>query len=174
MVYKLNAFLPKDIAISDIVKVKDEAHARFDALSRTYIYRISLQKDPFNFEKAYHFKLPLDVAKLNEASKILFNYKNFKCFSRSNTDVKTYNCEIKHAQWAVASNELVFEIKADRFLRNMVRAIVGTFIEIGQGKLQLEQLHDIIVSEDRSEAGASAPAHGLYLKQIEYPKELFI
>ncbi len=174
LIYKLNAFLPKDIAVINIHKVNNEAHARFDAVSRSYIYRITTQKDPFSYENAFYLKQPIDVNKLNEASKILFDYKNFKCFSRSNTDVKTYYCDINHAAWSVTSNELKFEITADRFLRNMVRAIVGTFIEIGIGKMPVEQLHKIIASENRSEAGPSAPAHGLYLKKIEYPKNIFI
>ena len=173
LIYKLNAFLPKDIVVYNLLAVKNEAHARFDAVSRTYIYRISTKKNPFTVNQAYSFKQDLDVDKMNEAAKILFNYKNFKCFSRSNTDVKTYNCEIKDAKWTAENDEIVFEITADRFLRNMVRAIVGTFIEIGQGKMEVDKLHHIINSEDRSEAGASAPAHGLYLKNIEYPKDIF-
>jgi tRNA pseudouridine38-40 synthase len=170
--YKLNSLLPKDIAIQDIFKVNDEAHARFDAISRTYIYQISLVKNVFTFNDTYYFKQKLDVNKMNEATKILFEYKDFKCFSKSNTDVKTYNCDIMSAKWIIENDELVFTIKADRFLRNMVRAIVGTMINIGIGKTSIVQFHDIIKSKDRSQAGASVPGHALYLTKIEYPKAI--
>jgi tRNA pseudouridine38-40 synthase len=170
--YNLNSFLPKDIAIHNIYKVNDDAHARFDAISRTYIYRISLVKNVFTFNDTYYFKQKLDINKMNEATKILFEHKNFKCFSKSNTDVKTYNCNIMKAEWVIENDELVFTIKADRFLRNMVRAIVGTMIEIGTGKMKVEQLHDVIKSKDRSQAGASVPGHALYLSKIEYPKHI--
>ena len=172
--YKLNSFLPKTIAIHNIFKVKLEAHARFDALSRKYIYKISRTKDVFNFENSFYFKNNLDIHLMNEACKVLFDYNDFKCFSRSNADVKTYNCNIMEAQWYEKINEMHFEIKADRFLRNMVRAIVGTMLEIGTKKLKVEDLHRIIKSKDRSEAGASAPAHGLYLSNIEYPKNILL
>jgi tRNA pseudouridine38-40 synthase len=174
LVFKLNSFLPKTIAIQSIKAVKEDAHARFDALSRSYIYRISLIKDVFNFEQSYFFKNKLNVDKMNRAAKILFEYKDFQCFSRSNTDVKTYNCKMMHAQWSVDGDELIFEISADRFLRNMVRAIVGTMLDIGVGKMKVEALHDVIQSKDRSNAGASAPAHGLYLTNIEYPNTVYL
>ena len=172
--YKLNSFLPKTIAIHNIFKVKLDAHARFDALSRQYIYKIAKAKDVFKYENSYYFKNNLDIHLMNEACKILFDYNDFKCFSRSNTDVKTYNCNIMEAKWYETNNELHFEIKADRFLRNMVRAIVGTMLEIGTKKLKVEDLHHIIISKDRSEAGASAPAHGLYLSNIKYPKNILL
>jgi tRNA pseudouridine38-40 synthase len=172
--YNLNSFLPKDIAVHNIFKVNNDAHARFDAISRTYIYRISLTKSVFVFNDTYYFKQKLDVNNMSEATKILLEYKNFKCFSRSNTDVKTYNCDIMTAAWVIENDELVFTIKADRFLRNMVRAIVGTMIEIGTGKMKVEQLHAVIKSKDRSQAGASVPGHALYLSKIEYPKHIKI
>lgn len=174
LVFKLNSFLPKSIAIQSIKAVNEDAHARFDALSRSYIYRISLVKDVFNFEQSYFFKNKLNVDEMNRAAKILFEYKDFQCFSRSNTDVKTYNCKMMHAQWSVDGDELIFEISADRFLRNMVRAIVGTMLDIGVGKMKVETLHDVIQSKDRSNAGASAPAHGLYLTHIEYPNTVYL
>lgn len=174
LVFKLNSFLPKDIAIHDIFKVKVDAHARFNALSRTYLYRITLQKNVFNFDNAYYVKQDLDVEKMKEASKILFQYKDFQCFSKVNTDVKTYHCDIMKAEWFFENNELHFVIKADRFLRNMVRAIVGTMVQIGLGKLQVEDLHTIIKSKNRSEAGFSVPAHALYLTKIEYPNDIKI
>ena len=170
LVYKLNSFLPKDIAVIDVFKVKPEAHARFDALSRTYNYRIATSKNVFDYDFAYEVQLPLDVDAMNEACNILFQYNDFQCFSKSNTDVKTYNCDIKEAFWTLNSDQLVFTINADRFLRNMVRAIVGTMINIGLGKLKPIDLNKIIISKDRSEAGFSVPAHGLYLVKIEYPE----
>ena len=169
IMFKLNCYLPKDIAIQSIFKVNDKAHARFNAISRTYNYRISTKKNVFASDFAYHVFFDLDVVKMNEACKILFQYKDFQCFSKSNTDVKTYYCIIKEAFWKVENNELIFTITADRFLRNMVRAIVGTMIEIGLGKLEVNQMHDIIKSKDRSEAGFSVPANGLFLTKIVYP-----
>jgi len=172
LVYKLNSFLPKDVAIHDLFKVTEESHARFDALSRTYLYRIALKKNVFTFDSAYYMKQYLDIDKMNEASKILLGYKDFQCFSKSRTDVKTYDCDIMKAEWVLKNDELHFVIKADRFLRNMVRAIVGTMVNIGLGKLQVEDLHTIIKSKNRSEAGYSVPAHALYLTNIEYPKKI--
>lgn len=174
LIFKLNSFLPKDISVQRIFVVKADAHARFDALSRTYNYKISLKKDVFNSDGSYYLKHQLDIDKMNEAAKILFDYRNFKCFSRSNTDVKTYHCTIMMAEWRSQNNQLIFTIKADRFLRNMVRAIVGTILDVGLGKTTIEEFHGIIKSEDRTKAGASVPAHGLYLSIIEYPKSIFI
>lgn len=169
IVFKLNCFLPKDIAIHSIFEVNPKAHARFNAISRTYDYRISTKKNVFTSDFAYHIFFPLDIEKMNEACKILFHYKDFQCFSKSNTDVKTYYCDIKEAFWKFENDELIFTITANRFLRNMVRAIVGTMVEIGLGKIEVEQLHEIIQSKDRSEAGYSVPAQGLYLMKIVYP-----
>ncbi len=174
LTYKLNSFLPKDIAIQTIYKVTDVAHARFDALSRTYHYRVSTLKNVFDYDYSYQMHLPLDVDAMNKACEILFEYKDFQCFSKSNTDVKTYNCDIMEAFWTQNDDELLFIIKANRFLRNMVRAVVGTMINIGLGKLKPEDLHQIIASKDRGKAGFSVPAHGLYLVNIEYPETIRI
>ena len=168
--YKLNSMLPKDVAISEIFQVREEAHARFDALSRSYEYHIIQEKDPFLKDFAWFLKHDLDVDKMNEAARALYDYSNFKSFSKSRTDVKTYNCRVDHAKWEVEDNKLVFHITADRFLRNMVRAVVGTLIEIGQNKYPVSHIHKVIKSEDRGEAGTSVPAHGLYLTRIEYPE----
>ncbi|QCE41998.1 tRNA pseudouridine(38-40) synthase TruA [Psychroserpens sp. NJDZ02] len=167
--YKLNSFLPVDIAIQSIFKVKEDSHARFHATSRAYLYRVALQKSPFNVEQSYFLKHALDIEKMNEATKILFEYKDFQCFSKTHTDVKTYNCDIMKAEWQLVDNELHFTIKADRFLRNMVRAIVGTLINIGVGKIEVADLHTIIKSKNRSNAGFSVPAQGLYLTEVAYP-----
>lgn len=174
LVYRLNRFLPADIAIQEIFPVTPDAHARFSALSRTYKYFISTIKDPFATSTSYEFTLPLDVELMNVAAKILFDYKDFTSFSRLHTDVKTNNCKILEAEWVKNENQLIFTIKADRFLRNMVRAIVGTLMEVGKGKISLEEFREIIEIKDRGEAGTSVPAHGLFLVDIEYPKEIFL
>ncbi|AXT62977.1 tRNA pseudouridine(38-40) synthase TruA [Aquimarina sp. AD10] len=171
--YKLNSVLPSEIAIRCVRSVKENAHARFDALSRSYEYFVTLEKDPFEIKRSYYIKKPLDLDLMNEAAKLLLNYTNFKCFSKSKTDVKTYNCTITNAIWEKDKDQLVFKISANRFLRNMVRAIVGTLIEIGEHKLTKEDLIRIIKSEDRGQAGYSVPAHGLYLTKVDYPKTIY-
>ncbi|OIQ29557.1 MAG: tRNA pseudouridine(38-40) synthase TruA [Bacteroidetes bacterium MedPE-SWsnd-G2] len=172
LTFKLNSFLPIDIAVHEIFEVNQDAHARFDAVSRSYKYRVATQKSPFNYDFAYYLKQPLDIDKMNEACLLLFNYIDFQCFSKSNTDVKTYNCKLTKAIWTKEENELVFTISADRFLRNMVRAIVGTMINIGLGKIEVSQLNSIIESKDRNKAGYSVPAKGLYLTEVVYPEHL--
>lgn len=174
LVFKLNSFLPKDIAIHDVFKVKDDAHTRFDAMSRTYLYRVTLKKNVFSVDDVLYVKQNLDFDKMKAAAKILFQYKDFQCFSKSNTDVKTYFCDIMKAEWVLVGDELQFTIQANRFLRNMVRAIVGTMINIGLGKIEVNDLHAIIKSKNRSEAGFSVPAHALYLTEVEYPKTIKI
>lgn len=171
IVYKLNSFLPHDIAVQKVWKVSDDLHARFSATSRTYRYFISTEKNVFGHETSFKYLKPLDVAKMNEAAKTLFDYEDFTSFSRLHTDVKTNNCKIMQAEWTMEEKQLVFVVKADRFLRNMVRAIVGTLLEVGKGKLTVEQFREIIEMKDRGAAGASAPAQGLFLVDIEYPEE---
>jgi tRNA pseudouridine38-40 synthase len=172
-VYKLNGFLPHDIAVQKLWKVKSSAHARFDALSRTYKYFVSVVKDPFATETSYTVTQKTDMAKMNEAAGVLFDYNDFTSFSRLHSDVKTKNCKIYQAGWQQEGTQLVFTIKADRFLRNMVRAIVGTLLEVGKGKLTVDDFRKIIEAKDRGAAGASAPAAGLFLVGIEYPEEIF-
>lgn len=168
LVHKLNSFLPKDIAVFDVFKVSDEAHARFDATKRTYEYHIHTRKDAFENDGSFQFHLPLDIEKMNEACEILLKHTDFECFSKVNTDVNTFNCKIFEANWKQNGTKIVFTISADRFLRNMVRAIVGTMINIGTGKIKVSDLEKIIESKDRSQAGFSVPAHGLYLTKVEY------
>ena len=178
LIQKLNSFLPNDIAVNALIKVTDEAHARFDATKRTYQYHIHTAKDVFEKEGSYFFQTPLDIKKMNAACKILFKHSDFECFSKVNTDVKTFNCVIFEANWKLIKtkksmgnkgvNKLVFTISADRFLRNMVRAIVGTMLNIGAGKINIEDFERIIESKDRSQAGFSVPAHALYLTKIDY------
>jgi tRNA pseudouridine38-40 synthase len=167
--HKLNSFLPKDIAILNIHKVHDEAHARFDAKKRTYEYHIHTKKDAFESDDSWYYQNDLNLDKMNEACKILFNYIDFECFSKVHTDVNTFNCKIFEANWTKNDNRLVFTISADRFLRNMVRAIVGTMVNIGLEKVSLQDFIQIIESKDRKKAGFSVPAHGLYLTKVEYP-----
>lgn len=174
LVFRLNSLLPKDIAVLDLFQVKPDAHARFDALNRTYEYHIIQKKDPFAVDAAYLVKRNLNVDLMNQAAQLLLKHSNFKCFSKSSTDVKTYNCNIETAFWEQKDEKLIFNIKADRFLRNMVRAIVGTLLEVGLERMKVKEINKIIESENRSEAGASVPAHGLYLTKIEYPKNIFL
>lgn len=169
LISKLNSYLPKDIVVFDIHQVSDEAHARFDAKKRTYEYHIHSFKDAFENEQSWYLHQKLDLEKMNQASKMLFEYQDFQCFSKVHTDVTTFNCSIFEANWKQDKNRIVFTISADRFLRNMVRAIVGTLTEIGSGKKNLDDLKKIIESKDRNQAGASAPAHGLFLTKVEYP-----
>jgi tRNA pseudouridine38-40 synthase len=168
LVHKLNSFLPKDIAIFDIIKVQDDAHARFDAKSRTYKYHINTQKNVFQDQLSCYFPQKLDLYKMNEASQLLLNYTDFQCFSKVHTEVNTFNCKIEEAHWQQNGNQIIFTIKADRFLRNMVRAIVGTMINIGIEKVSLSEFISIVESKDRKKAGFSVPAKGLFLTKIEY------
>lgn len=168
MVHKLNSFLPNDIVVYNLIKVHDDAHARFDAVKRTYEYHIHTFKDAFIQDGSWLHALPLNIDKMNEACQILFRHTDFECFSKTHTDVRTFNCLIFEAHWQQKGTQLVFTISADRFLRNMVRAIVGTMINIGLEKIDLVDFEKIIESKDRGKAGFSVPAHGLYLTQIEY------
>lgn len=168
LVHKLNSYLPKGIAVYDIIPVHDEAHTRFDATKRTYEYHINTFKDPFSQEQSWYFHQPLDVDLMNEAAELLFNYTDFQCFSKVNTDVNTFDCTIFEANWQQENGKLIFTISANRFLRNMVRAIVGTLINIGLHKITLADFNAIIKSKNRDKAGFSVPAHGLYLTEIEY------
>ncbi|KQC31392.1 tRNA pseudouridine(38-40) synthase TruA [Flagellimonas eckloniae] len=173
LVFRLNAFLPEDIAVQDIENVKDDAHARFDATQRIYEYWLVQEKNPFLSDFAHFVKHPLDIEAMNKSASFLLNHSDFECFSKSNTDVKTFNCDVQHAFWEKRECKLVFTISADRFLRNMVRAVVGTLLNVGIGKMKAEEINAIIASKDRGQAGVSVPAKGLYLTKIVYPKEIF-
>ena len=170
--FRLNRFLPEAVAVNALQPVSAEAHARFDAVRRSYEYKIHMVKNPFLVNQSYYFEKPLNVNAMNEAAAFLLGRQDFKCFSRSKTDVKTYICEITEARWDQDGAQLKFSISADRFLRNMVRAIVGTLLEIGQSKQPVEYMHQVIKSKDRGKAGTSVPAHGLYLTRIEYPETI--
>ncbi len=173
LVYRLNRFLPPAIAIQRIWKVPEKAHARFSAISRTYQFFIARQKDPFATETSLLYTGHLEVEKMNEAAALLFDYTDFTSFSRLHTDVKTNYCQIHKAFWSEVPGKLVFTIKANRFLRNMVRAIVGTLVVVGRGKMTIDEFREVIERKDRSAAGPSAPARGLFLTGIEYPDSLW-
>lgn len=168
LVHKLNSYLPKDIVVFAIIPVHDEAHTRFDALKRTYEYHINTFKDVFLQDLSWYFHQDLDLDLMNQAAKLLFNHTNFQCFSKVNTDVNTFDCTIFEAHWKRENNSLIFTISANRFLRNMVRAIVGTLVNVGLHKITLADFNEIIESKNRNNAGFSVPAHGLYLTEIEY------
>lgn len=175
LVYKLNKILPPDIAVSDVRRVKDDAHARFDALSRRYNYRIVTAKSPFVRRYACRVMPGLDFEAMNRAAELLYEYKDFTSFSKLHTDVKTNNCKVTHAAWRrVGEHEWVFEIEADRFLRNMVRAIVGTLLLVGRGKMDVNGFRAVIENKARGEAGDSAPGEALFLVNVEYPNDIFL
>lgn len=173
LVYRINAFLPEDIAVQNILPVQKDAHARFNAISRSYEYWVCQEKNPFFKDTAHFVKKPLDVDLMNNAAELLLGKQDFECFSKSKTDVRTYICDVRMARWVQESDKLIFKITADRFLRNMVRAIVGTLLDVGQGKYPPGHVKAILKSKDRSEAGVSVPAKGLYLTSISYPKNIF-
>nr|WP_249665336.1 tRNA pseudouridine(38-40) synthase TruA [Mucilaginibacter sp. Bleaf8] len=165
----INALLPSDIAVKRIIPVPADAHARFDATLRSYEYHIHFQKDPFKNNYSWLLKGGLAVEAMNRAGQILMEYTDFSCFSKSNTQVKTNNCKVSRAEWVMKEDGLVFHISADRFLRNMVRAIVGTCLMVGRKEIEPDGIRQIIESKNRSNAGTSVPACGLYLTEVKYP-----
>lgn len=172
-IFRLNSFLPDDISVHSVRKALPGANARFSAVSRTYMYFISRTKDPFSQETSWFFYGNLDVEKMNQAASLLPEYHDFTSFSRLHSDNKTNICRVYGAEWNYQDDKLVFTIRADRFLRNMVRAIVGTMVELGSGKISLDDFKAIVDLKNRSEAGMSAPACGLFLAGIEYPEQIF-
>ncbi len=169
LVYRLNKILPFDISIRRIYPVKEEYHCRFEATSRKYEYHISPLKNPFQKGLYYEFNHDLNIELMNEGCQVLFQHIDFECFSKIKTDVNTFNCTIMEASWEKIENEiLVFHIKANRFLRGMVRAIVGTLLEVGSGKLSVDDFEQIILSKNRKKAGRAVPAEGLFLMEVNY------
>ena len=169
LAYKLNKLLPQDIAVQEVRQVPDDMHARFSATSRTYHYFIHTYKDPFLRDYSWQIPFKLDFEKMNEAAQVLLEYKDFTSFSKVNTDTKTNLCDIKEAYWEeVATGQWRFTITANRFLRNMVRAIVGTLVEVGRGRISIEEVRQIIETKDRCSAGESVPGKGLFLVDIKY------
>lgn len=169
LVFKLNTILPEDIAVFGIFEVRENAHARFDAVLREYTYYVNTKKNPFRTGSSYYIKKKIVVERMNEAAQLLMEHTDFKAFSKVKTEVRTYNCKIHHAAWRKDGDNLVFEISADRFLRNMVRAIVGTLIDVGTNKTSMAEMHKIIEGRNRCCAGKSVPAHALFLTKVEYP-----
>ncbi len=174
IIFRLNTYLPEDISVIDILAVNKEAHARFDARSRTYSYYISLNKNPFRNKYTWYRHGDMDVNAMNRATSYLLRYEDFTSFSKSHTQVKTNKCEIYEAGWTQKEEILVFKIRANRFLRNMVRAIVGSMVDIGTGKIPPGEIEKIIRAKNRSTAGVSAPAEGLFLERIEYDTGIFL
>ena len=168
LINSLNRLVGKDIAIYDIIKVADDAHARFDATARTYKYFVTHQKSPFLYPLSWHCPQSLDYEKMNEACEVLKRHIDFTSFSKLHTDVKTNNCRIDYAHWQREGEMMVFTITADRFLRNMVRAVVGTLVEVGRGKISVEEFEQIILKKDRCSAGTSMPPQALFLWKVDY------
>ena len=174
LIYKINQLIHKDIAVKRLIPVKEDANARFDAISRTYKYYISKVKDPFLKELCFEYHGKLDINRMNEAAEIILEYEDFTSFCKLHSDVKTMICKIYESKWAQNDEMIVYTIKADRFLRNMVRAIVGTIFDVGRNKIDIERFKQIIESKNRNLASASAPARGLYLTDIEYNNSVYL
>lgn len=174
VVYRLNRILPDDISALNLYLVQPDAHARYDAFARTYHYHITLRKNPFKRLHAWYHSRELDVEKMNEATAILLNYEDFTTFSKVKGDTKHYRCHMYEAVWEQAGEELRFTIRANRFLRGMVRLVVGTLVDVGRGKLTVEEFEQIVASQDRSRSSGAAPSEGLFLAKVAYPSELFI
>lgn len=174
LLHRLNSYLPKDIALKAILPVKEDAHARFDAIKRSYEYQITRSKDPFKVESAFFYVKSLDVPTMNAAASLLLGKQDFESFSKIKTEVNNFICDITEARWEEKNSELIFHISANRFLRGMVRAIVGTLLDIGKGKTSVEEFKSIIEAKDRQKAGSAAAPQGLFLTEVVYPKEIFI
>jgi tRNA pseudouridine38-40 synthase len=174
MLFRLNCLLPKDIAIKNVFRVKDDVSARHDACLREYEYIIIREKDPFSLDQAWVFSKDLDIEAMNKAAGILKTFEVFESFCKVKTDVPHFRCDIKHARWEESGKRLIFTISANRFLRGMVRAIVGTLIDVGLKKISPETMPDIISAQSRSAASAAAPPQGLFLKRVQYPDSVFI
>jgi tRNA pseudouridine38-40 synthase len=169
LLFKVNALLPKEIALFSIFPVADDAHARFSAIDRTYKYYISFEKDPFSYNTSWRQFESLDLDIMNQGAEILLHTSDFTSFSKLHTDVNNNVCQVTFAHWYLENNKLVFEITANRFLRNMVRAIVGTLMLLGKNKITIDQFKKIISDKNRSKAGTSVPAHALFLENVRYP-----
>jgi tRNA pseudouridine38-40 synthase len=169
LIHQLNAVLPKSVAIHTVFPVEEKSHARFSATSRTYQYRVHGKKNPFLTEWSYFFPYKPEVVQMNLFASLLKNYEDFTSFSKSNTQTNNNKCVITFAEWRIEGEEIIFEITANRFLRNMVRAIVGTLLKAGIGRINENEFTDIIESKSRTQAGFSVPAHGLYLTDVVYP-----
>ena len=170
----INSFLDDSISIKKVMKVIDSAHARFDAISRTYKYKISFLKDPFRHERYFELRNKINFENIKIATESLLLHNDFKSFSKTRSDVKNYLCDIYEVDWKLKNDKAVFTITANRFLRNMVRAIVGALIEVGKKKISVDDFNNIIIQRDRTKAGFSVPACGLYLVDVKYSKNIFL
>ena len=171
--YKMNAILPGDIVIKRLLPVKEDAHSRFDAVSREYKYFVYGHKDPFLRDRAFYFPYKLDIDKMRQAAGIIKEYEDFTSFSKRNTQVKTFICQVKESEWLWENGCLVYRVKSNRFLRGMVRALTATMLKIGRGKLTIDEFHAIIRGKDCTKASFSVPSHGLFLVAVEYPHGYF-
>lgn len=177
LVYKLNLILPQDIAVQSVREVRADAHARFDAIEREYTYYLSQRKNPFRRHSAWQYYVPLDVERMNEAARALVEWDDFTSFAKLNSNNKTNICRVVRAEWhkdAEDESLLIFTIRADRFLRNMIRAIVGTLVDVGRGRYTVEEFRDILHSLDLSRSSAGAPAQGLFLSDVQYDESVYI
>jgi tRNA pseudouridine38-40 synthase len=168
-IYKMNAILPDDIVLTSVKQVENNYHCRFNAISRTYKYFIYQKKNAFLRDRAYYFPYTIDIEKLSEAASILTEYTDFTSFSKRNTQVKTFECGIEKSEWKKEDDLLVYHVRANRFLRGMVRGLTGTMLQVGRGKISIEKFRDIIKSKDCSNADFSVPAKGLFLVKVDYP-----
>lgn len=168
LIYHANAMLSADIALTGIRSVKDDAHARFDAAEREYTYYITTQKDPLNAQTKWWYPVPLDIEKMNAAAAKLLSVSDFTTFAKTGSDNRTNICRVTHARWERRGQDLIFTIRADRFLRNMVRAVVGTLVDVGRGKITVEKFAEIVEARDLSLASGAAPARGLILSRVRY------
>ena len=172
--YRINSLLPRDISINSINGVKENVSARFDAISREYIYKIHTKKSPFLNDYSYYYKRDIDIELLNKACDIIKKFKDFQTFSKVKTDVNNYNCNVSYAAIEIKNNSYFFKVTSNRFLRGMVRALMGTLFEINENKIELEFLEDIIIKKERKLAGPSVPAHGLYLNKVLYEEDIYL
>jgi tRNA pseudouridine38-40 synthase len=170
--YKMNAIMPKDIVVKNIYPVPQEAHCRFDAVTRSYSYHLYQQKDPFLADRAYYFPYSLNLEKLQEAAAIIKTFSDFTSFSKRNTQVKTFVCAIEESDWRQDEKEIIYQVKANRFLRGMVRGLTGTMLQVGRNKISIDQFKKIIEAKDCRLADFSVPGHGLFLTKVEYPASL--
>ena len=170
LVYKINAILPEDIVVKGIMQVAPDAHCRFDALSRGYKYFIYRQKDPFLKDRAFYFPYKIDFGKLQQAAAIVKEYQDFTSFSKRNTQVKTFICQVQQSEWVWENGCLIYYVKANRFLRGMVRALTATMLKVGRGTISLHEFMRIIEARDCTKASFAVPPHGLFLVSVEDPE----
>jgi tRNA pseudouridine38-40 synthase len=171
-IYNLNAILPNSVVVKGIYQVPDEAHSRFDAIKRAYIYRLHTQKNPFSEGRSWYYPFPINLDLMQEAANTLLTYTDFESFSKKNTTVNTFQCTITKAQWTRSGTDIQFEIHSNRFLRGMIRGLVGTMMQVGRGQISISNWHEIVASKDEQRVDFSTPAYGLYLSEINYPNFL--